>query len=192
MPSSRPSPKRPETIAMLQSKRRSSSSHLNRVWPTAGERVARPCPTQFLGSSPPALPPILDGRKPPGSDFFRRSLLPTFFRVPHRPKRRPCLYETAQPPEVKPTTRCLRHRGSRGRVGPCLTLPSFLVDLREPGRAARMSGSPRLRRASLQKPDGATASQQAKRSRTNGSAMVQCTHQICRAGFVDGNAGMPP
>ena len=33
---------------MLQSKRRSSSSHLNLVCRTAGERVARPCPTQFL------------------------------------------------------------------------------------------------------------------------------------------------
>ena len=48
MPSSRPSPKRPEIVAMLQSKRRSSSSHLNLVCRTAGERVARPCPTQFL------------------------------------------------------------------------------------------------------------------------------------------------
>ena len=48
MPSSRPSLKRPEIVAMLQSKRRSSSSHLNLVCRTAGERVARPCPTQFL------------------------------------------------------------------------------------------------------------------------------------------------
>jgi len=42
---------------MLQSKRRSSPSHLNPVRGRAGERVERSVPAQFLRSSPPA-----DGR----------------------------------------------------------------------------------------------------------------------------------
>jgi hypothetical protein len=50
MPSSRPSPKPPEIVAMLQSKRRSSPSHLNPVPGRAGERVERSVPAQFLRS----------------------------------------------------------------------------------------------------------------------------------------------
>jgi len=41
MPSSLPSPKRAQIVAMLQSKRRSSDPHVNLVRGTAGERAER-------------------------------------------------------------------------------------------------------------------------------------------------------